>query len=247
MSLIEAQGEQAVHFPAKQDKFEFDAEVSKIFDKMARRSIPNYELAHSMHAALAANHLKDGGSVLDIGASHGEFYHSLFRRYDKLGGMPSNLSLTATDVSPDMCAIMRATLPGVTVYQDDLMENQFLRSTAKYDFINCMYVLQFLPEFAQDLVLTKMCTMLKPGGILSIGQKESKPGEIGDCLQRHYIEFRLENGYTQAEIDAKTQALKNSMWPMTNEEFMHILTRFGMRHIIPVTRSGVFATYIAQR
>lgn len=247
MSLTEQEGTLEIHFPADPNKFSFDGEVSKIFHKMARRSIPNYELAHAMHASIAADHLKDGGAVLDIGASHGEFYHSLFRRYSKLGGMPSNLSLTATDVSHDMCQIMRDTLPGVTIVQQDLMENPFLQSTAKYDFINCMYVLQFLPEFAQGLVLTKMCTMLKPGGILSIAQKEAKPGVIGDCLHRHYIEFRLENGYTQAEIDAKTHALKNAMWPMTHEAFIGVLNNFGMRNITPITRSGVFATYIAQR
>lgn len=247
MSVDTLEDGRAVHFPANKDKFEFDAEVSAIFDQIAVRSIPNYKLAHSMHASIAADHLKDGGSVLDIGASRGEFYHSLFRRYSKLGGMPSNLSLTATDVSHDMCQIMRDTLPGVTIMQQDLMENPFLQSTAKYDFINCMYVLQFLPEFAQGLILTKMCTMLKPSGILSIGQKEAKPGVIGDCLHRHYIEFRLENGYTQAEIDAKTHALKNSMWPMTHEAFMGVLNDFGMRNITTITRSGVFATYIAQR
>ncbi len=246
MSLCESEG-QHVHFPAKADKFEFDGEVSKIFDKMARRSIPNYELAHTLHAAIAADHVKDGGAILDIGASHGEFFHSLFRQYTKLGSTPSNLSLTATDVSPDMCNIMRASLHGVTIIQQDLMLNPFLQSTAKYDFINCMYVLQFLPEFAQGLILTKMCTMLKPGGILSIGQKEAKPDAIGDCLHRHYIEFRLENGYTQAEIDAKTHALKNSMWPMTHEAFMKVLTDFGMRNISTITRNGVFATYTAQR
>ncbi len=246
MSLSVTEGQEPVHYPAKPDKFEFDAEVSAIFHKMARRSIPNYELAHAMHASIAASHLKDGGAILDVGASRGEFYHALLRRYESLGAMP-DIRMVATDVSPDMCAIMRDALPSVTVLEQDLMENPFLQSTAKYDFINCMYVLQFLPSFAQPLVLIKLCTMLKPGGILSIGQKESQLGDFGDYLHKQYIEFRLANGYTQEEIDAKSAALKNSMWPMTREEFYNTLVQFGMRNITPVTRAGVFATYIAQR
>lgn len=247
MSLAESSSQHEVHFPANPDRFEFDGEVSKIFDKMARRSIPNYELAHRMHAAIAASKLKDGGSVLDIGASHGEFLHALYADYSKRGVAMPRLTLTATDVSTNMCDIMRSTLPGVRVMEQDLMENEFLRWNEKFDFINCMYVLQFLPSFAQPLVLTKLCTMLKPGGVLSIGQKESKPGHIGEVLQQQYVNFRLENGYTQEEIDAKTHALKNAMWPMTNAQFKGILYDANMHTITPITRSGVFCTYIAER
>ncbi len=247
MSLTAEEGSREVHFPANADKFEFDGEVTRIFDKMARRSIPNYELAHKIHAALAANHLKDGSSILDVGASHGEFYHSLYRAYAKREQAMPDIKMVATDVSFDMCAVIRASLPEVNVIQQDLMENGFLNTTEKYDFINCMYVLQFLPSFAQPLVLTKLCTMLKPGGVLSIGQKESLPGNLGEVMQKEYIDFRLGNGYTQAEIDAKTKALKNSMWPMTNEKFIATLEQVPMHEITPVTRSGLFATYVARR
>lgn len=241
--------EGAVHFPANADKFEFDAQVTAIFPNMAVRSIPNYILAHDMHAAIAVSHLKDGHHVLDIGASHGEFYHALYRAYTSRGLQVPDITLTATDVSHDMCAIIRAAFTYVRVMQQDLMENPFLQWREKFDFINCMYVLQFLPEFAQPLVLTKMCTMLRPGGILSIGQKESLSGPIGDMLHEEYIRFRMANGYTKAEIDAKTHALRNSMWPMSRDRLYELLSTesLHMDRVTPITRAGVFATYICRR
>jgi tRNA (cmo5U34)-methyltransferase len=270
----------APHFPAKPDRFEFDAEVAAVFDDMARRSIPNYLVAHEMHAALAAEHVArvaaatdpaEPPSILDIGASHGEFFHALVRHYRRVGQPFPALDLTATDLSPEMCRRMRAgfgqspepaaprrrrndprpdpghPLHGVKVLQQDLMENEFLQWKGQYDVINAMYVLQFLPEYAQPLVLTKLCTMLRPGGLLSLGQKEALALPFGPTLHDAYIRFRLDNGYTVEEIAAKTRALKGAMWPMTRHRLEAILSDYGMLDLTPVTRSGVFATYVARR
>lgn len=248
--LTEKENGTEIHFPENPDKFEFDAQVSKIFDQMARRSIPNYMLAHSMHAAIAVRHVGSSGSVLDIGASHGQFISSMFAAYEADGRpVPDGVKFTATDISEDMCNIMREKFGDrVNVKVEDLMENGFLGNREGYDFINCMYVLQFLPVFAQPLVLAKLCTLLNPGGVLSIGQKESLPGSIGDVLHSEYIKFRLGNGYTIEEIDAKTRALKNSMWPMTRTEFAQIIESTEiMGTPLTVTRSGVFATYVVTR
>jgi tRNA (cmo5U34)-methyltransferase len=244
---ITGEAEVAVHYPAKPDKFEFDAEVAAIFPNMARRSIPTYEDGHLLHAAICANLVKNGGSVLDIGASHGEFFKALDREFAHNGGRPKNLRLVATDNSVEMCKWMNKDLTGVEVVLQDLMENEFLQSKEKFDFINCMYVIQFLPEFAQRVVLTKLCSMLKPGGILSIGQKELHVGPVGDTLHDAYIGFRLRNGYSMEEISRKTAALKNSMWPMTKNQLLDIMSYCDMGTVTEVTRWGVFATYVVQR
>jgi tRNA (cmo5U34)-methyltransferase len=236
-----------VHYPANPNKFEFDSAVAAIFPSMAVRSIPTYQDGHLLHAAIAANMLRDGGSVLDVGASHGEFFKALSREFAQRGDGPNKLSLVALDNSAAMCEWLRNDLPHVTVLQQDLMENDFLQATEKYDFINCMYVLQFLPMFAQRVVITKLCTMLKPGGILSIGQKERHEGPVGATLHDAYIGFRLRNGYSMEEINAKTKALANAMWPMTKNEFIDIMQYCDMGQLTEVTRWGVFATYIVAR
>lgn len=245
---LDAKDGRPVHFPAQPDKFEFDAEVSAIFPNMARRSIPTYEDGHHLHAAIAGSKAKDGYAILDIGASHGEFFSAVKRDFQQRGKGFPDVRLVATDNSPEMCKWIRANHPDAEVLQQDLMENPFLQYPETFDFINCMYVLQFLPEFAQPLVLTKICTMLKPGGILSIGQKELYEGEVGDILHDEYIGFRLRNGYSMQEIEAKTAALKNSMWPMHKDDLVSILARVPhMGTLKEVTRWGVFATYIVQR
>lgn len=245
---LDAQDGKPVHFPANAEKFEFDSEVSAIFPNMARRSIPTYEDGHRLHAAIAASKASDGYSVLDIGASHGEFLTALKNDFKQRGKPVPSMRLVATDNSPEMCKWLTANHPDAEVMQQDLMENQFIQWQEKFDFINCMYVLQFLPPYAQPVVLTKICTMLKPGGILSIGQKERHEGEVGSILHDEYIGFRLRNGYTIEEIVAKTAALKNSMWPMSKKEFAEALAYVPqMGEIQEITRWGVFATYIVQR
>lgn len=248
MMSLDAHDGQPVHFPAQADKFEFDAEVSAIFPNMARRSIPTYEDGHLLHAAIAASQAYDGYSILDIGASHGEFLTAFKKDFVQREKAMPQVRMVATDNSPDMCKWLRANHPDAEVVEQDLMENPFLQWKDKFDFINCMYVLQFVPVFAQRLVLTKICTMLKPGGILSIGHKELHEGTIGDILHDEYIGFRLRNGYSMEEIVAKSAALKNSMWPMRRADLSEILTHVPqMGKLEEVTRWGVFATYVAQR
>lgn len=245
---LEAQDGKPVHFPANPEKFEFDAEVSAIFPNMARRSIPTYEMGHQLHAAIAASKMREGSSILDIGASHGEFFSFLKHDFQQRGADLPNIRMVATDNSPDMCKWIAANHSDAEVLQQDLMENPFLQWQDKFDFINCMYVLQFIPVFAQRLVLTKICTMLKPGGILSIGHKELLEGTIGEVLHDEYIGFRLRNGYTMEEIVAKTAALRNSMWPMRKQDLTEIISRMPcMGGLEEVTRWGVFATYVVQR
>lgn len=247
MSLVIAQDGREVHYPANPDKFAFDAEVVKVFPAMARKSIPNYEEGHRLHCAIIAHSLYRGAAVLDVGASHGEFYRALHREYRLRGELPPPMRMVATDNSEEMCATIRSSFAEVEVLCQSLMSDEFWNCEEQFDAINCMYVLQFLPSYAQYAVIAKLCSMLKRGGILSLGQKEAHDGLIGDMLHEQYINFRLNSGYTQAEIDAKTRALKGAMWPMRREQIEAALSDLGMHEITPTTRWGVFSTYLARK
>ncbi len=238
-----------IHFPAKSDKFEFDETVAPIFPDMATRSIPNYHEAHAMHASmLAAHFLHDDCTILDIGASRAGFYHHLFRELEKLSCfIPTGMRYTATDISPSMCRLMQEDYPQIDVRVSDISSLEFLNDTEKFDVINCTYVLQFIPAPDQIRVLRKICSMVKLGGVLLLGQKEAVPGILGSLMHDVYIDFRLNNGYTIGEISAKTEALKNSMWPMRHEVLMAELKHQGFREIVETTRVGVFSTVMCSK
>jgi tRNA (cmo5U34)-methyltransferase len=239
--LDRRKGDRPVHTPANPDKFEFDAEVSAIFPDMARRSIPNYETFHKLHARMVKamySHRSYAPTVLDIGASHGAFLTELEHT-----GMVFRSS-TAIDNSPSMCHYLEQKLPCTRVLCLDLDSDAFMGTTEKFDVINCTYVLQFIRPELQMKLLWRIMGMVNHGGMLILGQKEPHHGVLGAELHERYIEWRIANGYTREEIEAKTQALKGSMWPMDQKRVLNAL-RPNFREITETSRMFMFSTLVA--
>lgn len=238
-----------VHIPANPDCFEFDDEVASIFPNMAKRSIPNYVAFHRAHAEIVATFFADrpGCRMLDVGASHGAFYSALMEFYHRTGATPPPMKLEATDCSQAMCNYMKQSLPGVDVAQESLLSLEFFeREENVYDVINCTFVIQFIAPELQYAVLGKLNRMLKPGGILILGQKESHSKVLGFMLHEQYLQWRMANGYTRAEIDAKTKALAGSMWPLNRTDLNIHLNR-NYREVAETSRMFMFSTLIAYK
>lgn len=237
MLIMDHENERTIHMPNNPDKFVFDTEVSAIFPDMAARSIPMYHEAHAMNARMAGPWVaRAGAEILDIGASRGAFLRAL----DDLYGI-ENLDIKATDNSPAMVGYMRKDFPSVQVEQVDITGRGFLQCMNTYDVINCTYVLQFIPENLQRLVLSKICSMVRRGGVLFMAQKSKDLSPIGEVVHEEYIRWRMANGYTREEIEAKTKALAGSMWPMTEKLLTEDLRSMGMTEVTRTCSWGPFS------
>lgn len=244
MLTVPANGE-TVHYPAKPEKFEFDSEVSQVFPDMARRSIPLFYETHDLHAALCAPWMEqEQVAVLDVGASRGAFLSALARQY----GLPRDgVYVEANDISLDMATKLVVDFPWVKTHNLDISGDTFMSMPdGRWDIINCTYVLQFVKEQHQVAVLRKLTRLLKPGGVLFLGQKLNSPGVVGRMLHDQYIQFRIQNGYTHEEIAAKTRALQNSMWPMSEENLNYYLNLFGLS-VMETSRWTVFNNYMCTK
>lgn len=236
-----------VHFPADPAKFQFDAEVAQIFPDMAERSIPHFLLGHKAHAKLvAANHRAQNASVcevLDVGASRGHFLNYL-RGQDVQG----ELIYTAVDSSEPMCELMRGDFPEVNVMHSDVCSAEFQTwlSERQFDVVCCNYILQFLPVQSQAVVFVNLMKAVRPGGLFLLGHKSQHSGLLGDQAHELYIQWRMVNGYTREEVEAKTAALKGSMFPMRHEWVMSML-RANFSEVQETTRFMMFSTLAARK
>jgi len=245
MSLAIAAGGNPVHFPANPNKFAFDGEVARIFNDMASRSIPNFHATHTAHAEMVLGRLERPCDILDIGASRGAFYSALV----KAAGMDvralDNLHYSAVDNSPQMCDLLRTDFPAAKVYQMDIAKGDLDQlSDKRYDVVCAHYVLQFVKPEHQIITLLQMFKLVRPGGLLIFGHKGSHSGELGDLAHDQYIKFRRGNGYTLAEIEAKTEALKNSMFPMSHDKLMRTFS-LHFTEIQETFRFMMFSTFLA--
>ena len=252
MTLV-IENDRPVHYPANPDRFEFDEEVSQIFENMAERSIPMYRHVHAINAYLTAqdyrrfrtNYANKPYRVLDVGTSTGMFFKHLYRVFD----VPTDQSLPgielyALDPSKGMADKVRDKLPHVHVEQmgvEDVREMGLI-----FDTVAMTYVLQFIRPTFQRFVLLDLRTCLRQGGMLMLAQKESIVSEFARTFKNRYIEFRKANGYTEAEIEAKTKALENSMWTKTADQLEAELAYCGFRDVSETSRWLMFSSLVCR-
>lgn len=241
MTLVLTPETHPVHFP-KGTKFEFDDEVALIFDNMAERSIPLYKEAHRVHASVISEMLRmrDIVGILDIGASTGAFLEAICNQLQT--PYPHNVVYQALDSSEPMCKRLRQRFPKAIVTQADITDPPAL--DFQPDVVSMMYVLQFIEPSKKARVLEWVFNLMGPDAILFIGQKDKLPGGIGELFQEEYVKFRLSNGYTREEIDAKTRALQNSMWCSNPAELRDILYSLGFSIVVETTRWLNFSTFM---
>lgn len=242
MTIANGPDGRLVHYPTDRTKFVFDAEVAEIFPDMARRSIPLFYETHALHAGLAMpwRYTEAAVRILDVGASRGAFLKAL----DNLIPIAGD-DVVAMDISKPMMDLLSQELPTVQAIVGDItlaVDNKVMEPES-VDILNCTYVLQFIPEALQVPLLREMATWVRPGGVMFLGQKFTVSGQVGEWLHDQYIEFRVANGYSLEEIIAKTEALKNSMWPMPDGLLRHYMKSLGFE-VTETSRWGVFNNYM---
>lgn len=240
MSLQTAQDGRPVHFPADPGKFSFDDEVARIFPDMARRAIPNFYEFHAMHAGIVREGwYKEGMRIADFGASRGAFISACREEFNV-----DDQHVVMTDVSDAMLGFLRQDFPRANVLKLDIRDGDHMSDLGLFDVINMTYVLQFLPPRDQFNALSNVLQCLRPGGLVILGQKNSSTGPLDGYLHEQYIRFRLNSGYTREEIEAKSAALKNSMWPISRLELERWLTNCGVWVTRETTRYACFGTLV---
>lgn len=248
MSLEQVNGYH-VHYPKRRSVFEFDDEVSRHFPEMAMRSIPMYNEAHRLHISMFKGQIASAPRTvfIDVGASRGHFFKELCNQFqiDPLIG-DSRFDCTAIDNSIHMLSRLQEELPWVRTCEADAAYLVDFKEPA--DFISMFYLLQFLETDAQKLKALKWAHRnLRQGGVLFLGQKDLTTDTHTARFADEYYRFRMDNGYTIEEIRAKTEALKNSMWPSHPEWLGDLCLQAGFSDYVETTRWLTFSTSMCTR
>lgn len=246
---IDVIGKRIVHFPRQDDKFEFDHEVAAIFPDMAVRSIPMYAEAHRLHVSMLLDRFLDQDHirVLDVGASRGEFFKEVCNQLQwPLEQRHPRMDLVAIDSSESMLKLLCGEVPWVRPIVSKVEDLQPEPNSA--DVICMMYILQFIQSHTDKLkALQWAYETLKPGGVLILGQKDEVTDTYLPMFSDEYIRFRIRNGYSLAEIKAKTAALKNSMWPISPAWLEDMCYQAGFIDYVVTSRWLQFSTSICTK
>ncbi|MGV3602359.1 MAG: carboxy-S-adenosyl-L-methionine synthase CmoA [Dyadobacter fermentans] len=209
----------------KVSDFKFGTTVVNVFDDMVSRSVPYYNEMQRMLAEIAADHVKEGTFVYDLGCSTGTTLIGL----DQL--IPSDIRFIGIDESQEMldkCDVKLKEAGFVRPY--DLVAgdlHQQLPISNGSVVILCL-TLQFVRPLYRERLLKNIYDGLNPGGVLLLVEKVLAESSIFNRdFIKYYYNYKRRNHYSELEISQKREALENVLIPYKLSENMLLLKEAG--------------------
>lgn len=222
---MERKQDRLYHIDTTPEDFDFNHRVAEVFDDMLDRSIPCYQEVISGVASLLDSHLEPGDLVCDLGCATGTSLLALARLLDH-----KHLTFIGIDNSTPMLDKARlktelfAHTDNISYRKQDIVDLQ-LPNTGAF-VLN--YTLQFIRPLLRPLLLERLQTNLRPGGLLLLSEKTVLEQKT---LNRSFIDiyhrFKREKGYSALEIAKKREALENILIPFSAEENQKLLFDAG--------------------
>lgn len=193
--------------------FRFDAQVADVFTDMIERSVPGYRSIITMIETLTEHYAQPNSTLYDLGCSLGGATLSMRR-----GMAVDGCRIVAVDLSEAMVerckkAVVRDHNPTpVEVFCDDI------RNVAIEDasVVVLNFTLQFIPPETRGELLQKICTGMRPGGVLILSEKVLfADRHVNELLTDIHHDFKRAHGYSDLEISQKRSALENVLVPET--------------------------------
>lgn len=219
----------------------FDAEVTRVFDDMLARSIPNLTTMRNAVVELATRRVFAPGAVVDLGVSRGGMLAPIMAALD---GKP--IHYVGVDLSPEMVTAAAAVLPlEAEIRVHDLRRGlpyvgMGLRMTL------AVLTLQFVPIEFRQRIITEAYNATIPGGVFILVEKlVGSSALIQDLQVEIYHGHKQANGYTVDDIEAKRLSLENTMVPLTEAANVAMLRSAGFTDVECFWRWFNFAGFVA--
>lgn len=222
------------------ERWEFNAEVARVFDDMLARSVPQYHTMREAVRRVGRSFVREGSSVVDLGCSRGEALAPLVEEFGQ------RCRFVACEVAEPMLQAARvrfASYPSVLVERVDLRTDYPDVSDASLTL--GVLTLQFVPINYRQRIIDDAFAATIPGGALVLVEKVLGDGALDDLFVRAYHETKELAGYSATEVERKRLALEGVLVPITARWNEQLLERAGFRRVDCFWRWLNFAGWVA--
>jgi len=229
--------------PQKWGGFQFDEKVTRVFDDMLNRSIPQYQELQQMIMDLVDIFYQKNSTIYDLGCSLGTLMGKIHLTFgDRITRQ------VGIDNSPSMIekadSLLSKTVPGAPIELVCSDINDLELNDASIVIMN--YTLQFVRPIFREKLLKNIFSQLKPGGILILSEKVLEDSqEISHLFHDLYYRFKMRNGYTATEIARKRACLEHVLVPYKASEHMQLLEETGFKSVQLFHKWFNFASFLA--
>jgi len=223
--------------------WEFDADVTEVFDDMLARSIPQYKVMRQACFEIGSRYAKRATDIVDLGCSRGEVLAPLV---DKFG---VDNRYIGVEISDPMLEAARARFEGYIncgIVDIRKMDLRYEYPPVLASLALSVLTLQFTPIEYRLQILSRIYEGLIEGGALILVEKVlGASASLDEMMVALYYNMKRQNGYTEDQIQRKRMSLEGVLVPMTarwNEEMLQIT---GFRQIDCFWRWLNFAGWVA--
>lgn len=205
-------------------KWEFNAEVTEVFDDMLARSIPDYEGMRRITTELASRFAQEGTSIVDLGCSRGAALKPIMKALENL-----DVRYMGLEISDPMVEAAKIEIPNADVRKFDLREGypKVISSVTL-----SILTLQFIPIEYRQRIIQDVYDSLTPNGVFIFVEKILGADSYADNIfVNTYLNRKGANGYTQEQINSKRKSLEGVLVPVTDKWNKELLTDAGFKHV----------------
>lgn len=204
----------------------FGGNVANKFNAHVERSIPFYNEGHALICRISDFFLKNKSTCFELGSSTGTLLKKLAVRHKN-----KNINFIGVDSEINMVKKSKKELKkfkNIFIKKGDITKYKLKES----NLIISYYCIQFVPINKRQKLISDIYKSLNKGGCFLFFEKiRMKNSKLQDISSTIYTDFKLEHGYTPAEIIAKLRSLKGVLEPNLTNENINLLKKAGFKEI----------------
>lgn len=225
---------------ASNARWSFGGAVSDNFDTHVQKSVPFYNEGHELIHKLSDFFINEQSICYEIGCSTSELLRGLGSQHDD-----KHARFIGIEIDPDMCikSVEKCVnYPNVKIIEADATAYDF----EKADLIISYYTIQFLHPRLRQQLMSRIYESLNWGGAFIMFEKVRAPdARFQDIMSQIYVDFKIKQGYSPAEIIGKTRSLKGVLEPFSTRGNLDLLQRAGFEDVMTIMKNFSFEGFLA--
>ena len=215
--------------------------IAEDFDDHVRKSVPLYDAGHELVCKLSDFFMPESATVVELGTATGV----LAEKFLKHNSRRSDISYIGIDRVESMLEKARDRCAGderVLFKNDDIVTEPLDKNTMTISY----YTMQFIHPRSRQEVFNKVYQALEWGGAFVLFEKVRAPdARFQDIAAQLYVEFKIDQGFTDTEILGKQRSLKGVQEPFSTQGNLDLLNRAGFVDVMTIMKSVCFEGFLA--
>ncbi len=231
-------GQSGDKIEAQNANWKFNGSMVEHFEEHVSKSVPLYKEGHELITKLSDYFVKDDSVCYELGSSAGTLINKLAKKHDF-----RDAKFLGIEIEDDM--VTKANELYKSSNLSFLCDDMTTINLEKSDLIVSYYTIQFIhPKLRQELI-NKIYDSLNWGGAFIFYEKvRANDARFQDIISNLYMEYKLEQGYSEKEIVGKAKSLKGVLEPFSTQGNIDMLKRAGFIDIISIQKYMNFEGFL---